>query len=162
MLVAVVSDTHLPRGARRLPEPCVVRLRAADIVLHCGDIATAAVLAELEALGPPVHAVAGNVDEPALQVSLPRELVVEAEQARIAMTHVAGPARGREERLRARFPDVDAIVYGHTHRPQVELVDGVWILNPGSPTERRRSPARTMLLLEVRGRELAPQLVVVG
>ena len=138
------------------------RLRSADLVLHGGDIATAAVLEELRALGPPVQAVAGNVDEPALQAALPQELVVEVEQARIALTHVPGPARGREERLRARFSDAHAIVYGHTHRPQVDLVDGVWILNPGSPTERRRAPARTMLMLEVRGRKIAPELVVVG
>jgi len=140
----------------------VERLRRSDVVLHGGDVASLAALEELRALGPPVHAVAGNVDEPALQAALPQELVVEIEDVRIAMIHIPGPARGRADRLRARFPDADAIVYGHTHMPQVEQVGGVWILNPGSPTERRRAPARTMLMLEVAGRELRPELVVVG
>jgi putative phosphoesterase len=162
VLVAVVSDTHLPRGSRRLPDACVERMRAADLILHGGDVATVAALEELRALGPPVHAVAGNVDEPALQAELPPELVVEVGQVKIAMTHIPGPARGREQRLRARFPSADAIVYGHTHMPQVDELGGVWILNPGSPTERRRAPARTMIVLEIRRRKIRPELLVVG
>jgi hypothetical protein len=77
-------------------------------------------------------------------------LVVEVEGARIGMTHVAGPARGREARLAVAFPGCEAVVYGHTHVPQAERVAGVWILNPGSPTERRRAPARSMLELDIR------------
>jgi predicted phosphodiesterase len=78
------------------------------------------------------------------------------------MTHIPGPARGRGQRLRARFPSADAIVYGHTHMPQVDELGGVWILNPGSPTERRRAPARTMIVLEIRRRKIRPELLVVG
>ena len=80
------------------------------------------------------------MDEPALQETLPRERVVEVDGARIGMVHIAGPRAGREERLVARFPGCDAVVYGHTHVPQAERVGDVWILNPGSPTERRASP----------------------
>ena len=76
-------------------------------------------------------------------------IVVEVEEARIGIVHVPGPAAGRERRLTARFPGCAAVVYGHTHVPQVERVGEVWILNPGSPTERRRAPAHTMLLVEV-------------
>ena len=119
-------------------------------------------LEELRALGPPVRAVRGNVDEPALRALLPRDLVVEAEGARIGMTHVPGPAAGREERLARRFPGCGGVLYGHTHLPQVERVGGVWILNPGSPTERRRAPAHTMLLLDVAAGEIRPRLVAVG
>jgi uncharacterized protein len=162
VLVAAIADTHLPRGTRRLPEACVERLRAADLILHAGDLAALAVLEELRALGPPVHAVHGNVDEPALRELLPAQLVVEAGGARIGMTHVPGPAAGREERLARRFPGCAAVVYGHTHRPQAELRGGVWILNPGSPTERRRAPAHTMLLLEVAAGEIRPDLVHLG
>ena len=162
MRIAVVSDTHMPKGARRLPEACIERLRAADLVLHAGDLVGAAFLAELRAYGPPVEAVHGNMDEPALQALLPQERVVEAAGVRIGLVHVPGPRAGREERLRARFPGCDAVIYGHTHVPQAERVGEVWILNPGSPTERRSSPARTMLELVVRGRELAPSLVDLG
>jgi hypothetical protein len=159
VLVAVVSDTHLPRGSRTLPQECARRLRAADLVLHAGDQSTLAALEELRALGPPVHAVHGNVDEPALREVLAAELVVDAGGVRIAVVHDAGPRSGREERLAARFAGCGAVVYGHTHLPQVTRHGGTWILNPGSPTERRRAPARTMLELRVEAGELAPELV---
>ena len=145
MVLAIISDTHLPRGARRLPDACVARLRAADLILHAGDISTVAVLHELEALGPPVAAVHGNVDEPALTELLPAERTVQADAARIALTHDAGPKTGRIERLRDRFPDADAVVFGHSHIPLHERApDGFQIFNPGSPTDRRRQPRHTM------------------
>jgi len=162
MRVAVVSDTHMPKGSRALPVACLERLRRADLVLHAGDLVTAAFLDELRTLGPPVEAVHGNVDEPALRALLPAERVVEVAGLRVGMVHAPGPRAGREARLRRRFPDCRAILYGHTHLPQVELVDGVWILNPGSPTERRRAPRKTMLELTVRGRALVPELVDLG
>jgi uncharacterized protein len=134
-------------------------LRGADLILHAGDLSAVPVLEELRALGPPVRAVYGNADEPALRETLPRELVVEAEAARIGMVHIPGPAAGREERLVRRFPDCDAVVFGHTHLPLVERHGRVWLLNPGSPTERRRGPARSFLLLRVTGRRIRPRLV---
>ena len=134
-------------------------LRGADLILHAGDLSAVSALDELRALGPPVRAVYGNADEPALRAALPKELVVEAEDARIGMVHVPGPAAGREERLVRRFPDCDAVVFGHTHRPAVERLGGVWLLNPGSPTERRRGPFRSFLLLRVTGRRIRPRLV---
>ena len=159
MLVAAIADTHLPRGTRALPDACVARLRAADLILHAGDVVSAAFLGELEALGPPVRAVYGNMDEQALRETLPKELVVEVGETRIGMVHVPGPAAGREARLTARFPGCDAVVYGHTHVPQVERHEGVWILNPGSPTERRRAPTHTMLELHVTAGRIEPELV---
>jgi putative phosphoesterase len=143
-----------------LPDECLELLASADLILHGGDFVTAAVLDELRALGPPVEAVVGNMDEPALQAALPKERVVELGEAKLGLVHIPGPAAGREARLVARFPGCDAVVYGHTHVPQVECVGGVWILNPGSPTERRRSPSRSMLVLDVEGTELEPTLVV--
>jgi putative phosphoesterase len=157
--VAVLSDTHLPRGARRLPEACLERCRGADLVLHAGDLSTVSVLEELRALGPPVQAVHGNADEPALRELLPAELVVEAADARIGIVHDPGPAAGREARLAARFPSCVAVVFGHTHLPLVERRGAVWLLNPGSPTERRRGPFHAMLLLEIEAGEVRPELV---
>ena len=133
-------------------------LQCADLILHGGDVVAASVLRELSALAP-VEAVYGNMDEPALRETLPERRVVEVEGARIGMVHIAGPAVGREERLVSWFPACAATVYGHTHVPQLERHRGVWILNPGSPTERRRAPRRSMLVLEVAGRRLHPRLV---
>ena len=151
MLIAVISDTHLPRGARRLPEACVERIAAADLLLHAGDFSTVGVLRELEAIGPPLLAVHGNVDSAELRRLLPAERVVDAEGARIAMVHDAGPRAGRLNRLRARFGErADVVVFGHSHMPLHEQAqDGFQIFNPGSPTERRRAPAPTMGLIRV-------------
>ena len=99
------------------------------------------------------------MDEPALAELLPERRVVEVAGRRIGMVHVPGPAAGREARLLGRFPGCHAVVYGHTHVPQVERVEGAWVLNPGSPTERRRAPTRSMLVLEVEGGEIRPTLV---
>ena len=149
----------MPRGARRLPEACLERLRAAELILHAGDLSTVAVLEELRSLGPPIHAVHGNADEPALRELLPAELVVEAAGTRIGMTHVPGPVAGRAERLVGRFPGCDAIVFGHTHLPQAKRHGSVWLLNPGSPTERRRGPFHSMLVLDVGAGRIRPELV---
>ena len=145
MVIAVIADTHMPRGRRRLPDACVERIRAADLLLHAGDVATGEVLDELRAIGPPLEAVHGNVDAPDLRASLPEELTVDAGGARIAMVHDAGPSTRRLERMRRRFPDAHAVVFGHSHIPLHETAeDGFQIFNPGSPTERRRQPRHTM------------------
>lgn len=138
---------------------CLDALRGADLILHGGDFSAVSVLEELRAIGPPVQAVHGNADEPALRVLLPKELVLEIEDVRIGMVHIPGPAAGREERLVRRFPGCDAIVFGHTHLPLVERAGGVWLLNPGSPTERRRGPVHSFLRLSVTGRRIRPRLV---
>jgi putative phosphoesterase len=151
MLIAVISDTHLPRGARRLPDGCVERIASADLLLHAGDFSTLRVLRELEAIGPPVLGVHGNVDSADLRRLLPEERVADAEGARIAMLHDAGPGTGRLERMRRRFGErADLVVFGHSHLPlHEEAPDGFQIFNPGSPTERRRAPAHTMGLIRV-------------
>jgi putative phosphoesterase len=159
MLVVAIADTHLPRGTRGLPEAAVERLRAADLILHAGDVVAETFLAELRAVGPPVEAVYGNMDEPSLRETLPKEHVVEAGGARIGMVHVPGPRAGREARLVARFPGCAAVLYGHTHVPQVERFDGVWILNPGSPTERRKAPWHSLLELRLEAGAVTPELV---
>ena len=120
---------------------------------------SAAFLDELRAIGPPVEGVAGNMDEQALKQSLPRQRVVEVESVRIGIVHDAGPRLRREARLAARFEDCDAVVYGHTHVPQVERFQHLWVLNPGSPTERRSAPVHSMLVLTVRGNRITPELV---
>jgi putative phosphoesterase len=144
--LAIISDTHLPRGQRRLPDACVERLRAADLILHAGDLMTVGFLEELQAFGPPVHAVAGNVDEAALVRRLPQRTVVAVDGVRIGMLHDAGPAQGRLARQRANFPDCDAVVFGHSHIPLHEVSDdgAFQLFNPGSPTDRRRQPTHTM------------------
>jgi hypothetical protein len=145
MLIAAISDTHLPRGRRRIPDACLERLAEADLILHAGDINTGEVLREIEAIGPPVKAVHGNTDASDLRETLPEALEVRTpDGARIAMVHDAGPSTRRLERMRKRFPEAHAVVFGHSHIPLHEERDGFQIFNPGSPTDRRRQPRHTM------------------
>ena len=119
-----------------------------------GDFTSAAVLQDLQALAP-VEAVHGNMDEPALKADLPAQRVVKAGGLRIGLVHDVGPAAGRSARLVAAFPGCDLIAYGHSHLPEVVREDRTWIVNPGSPTERRRAPGHTMAVL----RSGRPELV---
>jgi uncharacterized protein len=164
MRLAVIADTHLPKGSRALPAACVERLAAADLILHAGDLVTRAVLEELRSYGE-VVAVHGNVDEPALRDALPAERELELGTAprrvRIALTHDAGPARGRLARARRRFPHADALVFGHSHLPlhETDPASGFQLFNPGSPTERRRAPSHSMGMAQVEGGRIEFELV---
>jgi putative phosphoesterase len=159
MQIAVVSDTHLPRGSRAIPDACVERMRSADLVLHAGDLMAPLVLEDLRALGPPIAAVYGNMDGRDLRRVLPERQVVDAGGARIGLIHDAGPAHGRLRRMRMAFPDCDAVVFGHSHIPLHEERDGFAIFNPGSPTERRRAPRHTMGIATIQDGRLTFELV---
>jgi putative phosphoesterase len=150
VLIAVLADTHMPRGERSLPLSCVRVLKRADLILHAGDFFALSVLRALE-LHAPVVAVHGNVDQPEVRALLPDARVVEAEGARIAVVHDAGPREGRLKRLRKRFRDADAVVFGHSHLPTHETDgNGFQVFNPGSPTERRSAPQHTMGIARAR------------
>jgi uncharacterized protein len=145
----VIADTHLPRGSRRLPDECRRRIGAADLVVHAGDFSTATVYEELAAIGPELVGVFGNVDDAALRARLTEREVIERAGVRLGLIHDAGPARGRVARLRREFPDADAVIFGHSHMPLHERDGEFQIFNPGSPTERRRAPTRSMGLATI-------------
>jgi hypothetical protein len=160
--IAVISDTHLPRGARRLPDACIERMKSADLILHAGDLMTLALLRELETYGP-VVAVHGNVDDAEVRAALPPSASIEVDGATIVLIHDAGPARGRLARMRRRFPQADAVVFGHSHIPLHEGTgEDFQIFNPGSPTERRRSPSHTMGMASVGEGRVEFELIVLG
>jgi putative phosphoesterase len=144
LLAVVLADTHIPRRACALPESLGPYLREADLVLHAGDLIQASVLDELSAYAP-VFAVRGNVDLP--EVDLPEIVEFSFGGARIAMIHDSGRKEGRRKRLKKRFPEARAIIFGHSHVPFMEDEDGLLLLNPGSPTDRRRQPRHTFALL---------------
>jgi uncharacterized protein len=137
-------------------------MRASDLILHAGDFTYPEVLADLEALGPPVAAVHGNVDSEELQRRLPEARIVDADGVKIAIVHDAGPAAGRLERMRARFPQAAACVFGHSHIPLHEERDGFQIFNPGSPTDKRRQPSFTMGVAEAAAGRVRFKIVTLG
>jgi putative phosphoesterase len=151
--IAVIADTHMPRGARRLPQACLRELERADLILHAGDFTAASVLGELRGLAP-VEAVHGNMDDAELRALLPARRVVEVGGYRIGMVHEPGPRVGREARLATWFPECNLVVYGHTHLPELVSFGDLHILNPGSPTERRRAPTHTMAAITVSSGQL--------
>ncbi len=163
MRLAIISDTHMPRGPRAIPPACLERCAAANAILHAGDLSDVSVLELLRGLGPPVHAIHGNVDSAGIRHLLPARLERTFGGARIGLTHIPGPAAGRVARLRTLFPRCDAVVFGHTHMPEhAEDEDGFQIFNPGSPTERRRAPAHTMGIATIEDGQITFELLAVG
>lgn len=149
MNVVVVADTHVrDTGSTRLGDQAWDRLRSADVILHAGDVVEAGLLARLRELAP-VHAVLGNNDG-ALAGVLPEMLSVDLGGVPVAMIHDSGPRAGRERRLHRRFPAAAVVVFGHSHIPwNAPGVDGQLLFNPGSATQRRAQPQRTLGILEL-------------
>ena len=156
MLVVVLADTHIPRRAKGLPEELTPHLESADLILHAGDLLVEDVLYELESYAP-VRAVKGNVD--GWDVRLPETLEFEVEDVAVAMVHDSGPKKGRLSRMRRRFPGARVVVFGHSHIPWIEDEGGLMLLNPGSPTDRRRAPDHTFALLRVEGGEARAEIL---
>ena len=144
--VVFISDTHVPRRARDLPPSLWTAIEAADVVVHAGDWVDVALLDELEGRARRLVGVYGNNDHGALRERLPEVARVEFGGVRFAVVHETGDAAGRERRCAQRFPDVDVLVFGHSHIPWDTTADsGLRLLNPGSPTDRRRQPHGTFL-----------------
>lgn len=141
----LVSDTHIPGRARALPAAVKAAAESADLVIHAGDWVALSVLEELRLLAD-VVGVYGNNDGADLRAALPEVAALEIEGIRFAVVHETGAARGREERMDAAFPDTDVLVFGHSHIPWDSVTPaGMRLLNPGSPTDRRRQPVCTMM-----------------
>jgi putative phosphoesterase len=155
-LAVVIADTHIPRRARALPEGLIPHLERADLVLHAGDQMDPALLEELAAYAP-VRAERGNLDPPDLD--LPESLEFELGGVRLAMIHDSGRKQGRRARLRRRFPDARVIIFGHSHIPFLEDEDDLMLLNPGSPTDRRRQPRHTFALLRAEEGEVQAEIL---
>jgi putative phosphoesterase len=140
----VLADTHLPNRARRLPDAVLSAVDGADGVVHAGDWVDEATLDLLMGRTPLLIGVAGNNDGAALHERLPEVAVATIEGVRLAVVHETGAATGRERRMDARFPDAEVVVFGHSHIPwDTTTPGGLRLLNPGSPTDRRRQPRHT-------------------
>lgn len=155
-LAAVISDTHIPRRAKVLPEDLFPHFECADLILHAGDLMDPALLDELAGYAP-VKAVGGNLDP--VEAELPETIEFEFGGVSVAMIHDSGPKRGRRNRMRRRFPKARVVVFGHSHIPWLEDEESLLLLNPGSPTDKRRQPEFTFALLRVEGGEARAEIL---
>ncbi len=141
-----ISDTHVPRRARELPELVWAAAENVDVVVHAGDWISEQLLDDLEDRARRVVGVYGNNDGPGLRARLPEVARVELGGVQIAVVHDTGPASGRDERCAAAYPDADVLIFGHSHIPwDTTAPSGLRLINPGSPTDRRRQPQCTFM-----------------
>lgn len=154
--LVLLADTHVPKRARDLPAQVWAAVESADVVFHAGDWVTADMLDQLEGRSRSLVGVYGNNDGPELRARLPETVHVTLEGVRFAMVHETGQAKGREQRCEALYPQTDVLVFGHSHIPwDTTSPAGLRLLNPGSPTDRRRQPACTFMTATVDGGRLA-------
>jgi putative phosphoesterase len=156
VLSLVLADTHIPRRAKGLPEALRPYLELADVILHAGDVMEPAVLDTLAGYAT-THAVRGNLDPP--ESGLPETLELDLGGIRVAMIHDSGRKDGRHRRMSRRFPQARVVVFGHSHIPLLEDEDGLMLLNPGSPTDKRRQPEYTFAVLKADGEEVEARIV---
>ena len=148
MRIGVLSDTHIPRTADRIPKRVCDDLAKVDLILHAGDLTEKEVLDRLNNIAP-TRAVLGNMDDNELKNLLPRKAIIEAGKFRIGLIHGFGPPFGLMDRVRKEFGKVDAIVFGHSHSPVNEVRNGVLFFNPGSPTDRIFARQSSYGILEI-------------
>jgi len=157
MKVGVLSDTHMPAIVRALPPVIYDIFKGVDLIMHAGDITELSVLDELRTIAP-VEAVAGNMDGPEVHGRLPQKKILALGRFNVGLIHGKYRIDIQKEMIRKEFDNMDLIVYGHSHTPFWGKVDGVYFLNPGSPTDRRHAPYNSVAILEI-GDELHAQII---
>lgn len=156
----LLADTHVPKRARRLPDAVLRAVDEADVVIHAGDWVDLPTLELLESRAAVLHGVFGNNDGPELRERLPEVARTTIEGVRIAVVHETGPATRREQRMDDAFPDIDLLVFGHSHIPWDAVApSGMRLLNPGSPTDRRRQPVCTIMTVTIDAERVDATLV---
>ena len=161
MLIGLISDTHIPDRARELPKNVISSFENVDLILHAGDLTSTKVIDELEKIAPTI-AIQGNMDR-AAGIMLPNAKVIEAEGLKIGITHGEVYPRADTQQLLylAKQLDADILVTGHSHQPKIEQIDGVLLLNPGSPVVPRLAD-RTVMLLEINNKEVDVEVIKIG
>lgn len=157
MILVVLADTHIPRRAKRLPGGLVWHLEEADFVIHAGDLMDASLIDELEEYGGMVLAVRGNLDPPDFRLPEVRE--IEINGVKIAVIHDAGRREGRARRMRRQFPEARVVVFGHSHVPHLEDDGEQMLLNPGSPTDKRRQPDYTFAVMQIENGAVSAEIL---
>lgn len=159
MRVAVISDTHIPAAAGELPDTLIEKLRGVDLIIHAGDLTELKVLDELKRIAP-TEVVVGNMDSFRVRRAFPEKRILELENFRIGIIHGLGHPNNLPNYVTERFgaERLDAIIYGHSHRPSIETIDNKIYFNPGSPTDKIFAPYNSFGILEI-GKKLTPKII---
>ncbi len=157
MKIGVLSDTHIPGAALSLPPAVFEIFKDVDLILHAGDIVEQSVLDELAALAP-VEAVAGNMDGHDLHQRLPAKKILKLGNYTCGLIHGKYKIDIQKDMILKEFTDVDIIVYGHSHMPFWGMINGIYFLNPGSPTDKRYAPYNSVALLQA-GDDLTAEII---
>ena len=157
MKIGVLSDTHVPDIMPSLPSAVFTIFKGVDLILHAGDIIELSVLEELRTIAP-VEAVAGNMDDSEVHLKLPIKKIIPIGKYSVGLIHGKYKIDVQKEMIRKEFENVDLIVFGHSHTPFWGKIDGVYFLNPGSPTDKRYAPYNSVAVLDV-GDELKAEIV---
>ncbi len=157
MKIGVISDTHIPAIFPSLPRAVFDIFKGVDLILHAGDIVELSVLNELRSIAP-VEAVAGNMDAPEVRLNLPAKKIIPVGRYTVGLIHGKYKIDVQKDMIKKEFAHVDVIVYGHSHTPFWGRIDGVYFLNPGSPTDQRYAPYNSVAILEV-GDDLKAEIV---
>jgi len=161
MRIGVISDTHIPDRAAKIPAQVLEAFRGVDLILHAGDLVDSDVLTELKTVCKDVRAVRGNMDHPHVQQSLPEKQVIDMENHRIGMVHGHGAPNRLIELVSKIFEKdkVDIIIFGHSHSPVNEKREGILYFNPGSPTEKIFSPYNSYGILEITPEKVEARII---
>ena len=161
MLIGLISDTHIPDRAKEIPQKVIDAFKDVDLILHAGDLTSMEVIEELEKIAP-VMAIQGNMDR-VNGIDLPKARVIKAEDFRIGLVHGEVYPRADTQQLLylARQLDADILVSGHSHQPKIEQIEGILLLNPGSPIVPRLAD-RTVMLLEINKKEVDVEIIKIG
>ena len=158
MKIGILSDTHIPSVGKSIPTSLLKAFERVDLIIHAGDLVCLEVLDMLTSLAP-VKAVCGNMDPPIAKQELPDKLYLSIEGIKIGVTHGWGAPNGLIKRIRPSFPDYDCIIFGHSHRPICQWIEGILFLNPGSPTDKRFSSTHSFALLNIKGKKLEGEII---
>jgi putative phosphoesterase len=159
MRIGVLSDTHMPYRARALPDQVFAAFDGVDLILHAGDLNTLWMLDPLRAVAP-LHAVAGNTDPWEVVNALPQTVALELDGVTLGLTHGHhGTGATTPQRAASLFPEANVVVFGHSHIPLIERRGGQLLVNPGSPTDRRRAPRHSCAVLSIEKGEASAELV---
>ena len=161
MLIGVISDTHIPLLAKKLPEIIFDYFREASLVIHAGDLISMTVLNDLKQITPRVEAVVGNMDPAEVRTMLPVKKIVDAEGVKIGVIHGWGSPQGMKDRIWGEFKEdrPDIVIFGHTHKPEKTMEHGVLFLNPGSPTDKIFSSENTIAILDVAKNNIKAEII---